>query len=197
MWNRYEQTAVFEKPWLLRFFDQIRFYPVSESELVQIRQDFPRGRYPLRIEESRFNLAEYERFLADNEQDIAQSTERRDAAFQRELQDWIETGAINFSVADEEDDSSAGTALDEGCVAIESGVAGNVWQLCVTEGDSVEAGQAVCLLESMKMEIEIVAPEAGTVRTILRHPGAQVHAGQCLMILEQAPVAAPKESRHD
>ena len=42
MWNRYRKVAAFDgKPWLLRFFDQIRFYPVSADELLRIRRDFP------------------------------------------------------------------------------------------------------------------------------------------------------------
>nr|BFE90757.1 hypothetical protein GCM10020185_12930 [Pseudomonas brassicacearum subsp. brassicacearum] len=42
MWNRYRDVAAFDgKPWLLRFFDQIRFYPVSADELLRIRRDFP------------------------------------------------------------------------------------------------------------------------------------------------------------
>jgi allophanate hydrolase subunit 1 len=47
MWSRYRQNANFEqgKPWLLRFFDQIRFYEVSETELMQMREDFKAGRY--------------------------------------------------------------------------------------------------------------------------------------------------------
>jgi len=52
MWNRYRQTEEFKKPWLLRFFDQIRFYPVTSEELTQIRKDFPRGDYPLKIQET-------------------------------------------------------------------------------------------------------------------------------------------------
>jgi urea carboxylase len=45
MWNRYREVAAFDgKPWLLRFFDQIRFYPVGADELLQIRRDFPLGR---------------------------------------------------------------------------------------------------------------------------------------------------------
>jgi urea carboxylase len=64
MWNRYHEVADFAgKPWLLRFFDQ-RFYPVSAEELLQIRRDFPLGRYPLRIEHSTLRLAEYQQFLA-------------------------------------------------------------------------------------------------------------------------------------
>jgi urea carboxylase len=52
MWNTYRQTTDFElgKPWLLRFFDQIRFYPVSEAELLEHRQDFIHGKFELRIE---------------------------------------------------------------------------------------------------------------------------------------------------
>jgi urea carboxylase len=61
MWNRYREVADFAgKPWLLRFFDQLRFYPVSAEELLQIRRDFPLGRYPLRIEHSTLRLAEYQ-----------------------------------------------------------------------------------------------------------------------------------------
>ena len=61
MWNRWRQTADFTdgKPWLLRFFDQIRFFPVSEEELLKIREDFPLGRYQLKIEETTFSLRDY------------------------------------------------------------------------------------------------------------------------------------------
>lgn len=75
MWNRYRTTEHFEpgKPWLLRFFDQVRFYEVSSDELKQIRRDFPNGDYPIRIEETRFNLKDYEGFLAENERKSATS----------------------------------------------------------------------------------------------------------------------------
>src|SRR3954469_11847506 len=65
MWNRYRQTAEFRdgKQWLLRFFDQIRFYEVSEEELLAHRRDFPLGRFDVRIEETTFSLADYNRFL--------------------------------------------------------------------------------------------------------------------------------------
>jgi urea carboxylase len=69
MWNRWRDASngalEFEpgKPWLLRFFDQIRFFPVSEEELVQIRRDFPAGRYRLKIEKGEFSLRDYNAFL--------------------------------------------------------------------------------------------------------------------------------------
>ena len=47
MWNRWRKTPEFKQPWLLRFFDQIRFFPVGEQELLDIRERFPRGGYRL------------------------------------------------------------------------------------------------------------------------------------------------------
>ncbi|MDN5691604.1 MAG: urea carboxylase, partial [Acinetobacter sp.] len=66
MWSRYRKNANFEagKPWLLRFFDQVKFYEVSEVELLQMREDFKAGRLQLRIEDGVLNLKEYNDFLA-------------------------------------------------------------------------------------------------------------------------------------
>src|SRR5713101_4236615 len=66
MWNTFHQSP----PWLLRFFDQIRFYEVSAQELLEIREDFPHGGYPLRIEEIDFRLRDYHAFL-DSTKDSA------------------------------------------------------------------------------------------------------------------------------
>ena len=90
MWNRWRDArkgaADFEagKPWLLRFFDQIRFYPVSADELTQWRQDFPAGRAKLRMEEGQFSLADYQRFLADNAESIADFKRTQQTAFEAE-----------------------------------------------------------------------------------------------------------------
>src|SRR3954471_16912892 len=72
MWNRVRQTDDFVdgKPWLLRFFDQVRFYPVSADELLAFREDFPRGRVKLKVEESTFKLGEYTEFLRANKASI-------------------------------------------------------------------------------------------------------------------------------
>jgi urea carboxylase len=65
MWNSWRRTPVFEEdtPWLLRSFDQIRFFPVSAAELIEARAAFPHGAYPLAIEPARFSYAEYKGFL--------------------------------------------------------------------------------------------------------------------------------------
>lgn len=187
MWNRYNKTKEFSQPWLLRFFDQIKFYEVSSDELKDIRDDFPKGRYGIEIEETRFNLKEYLGFLKENETEINQFTEKREKAFDEELQRWIESGQINFeSDKDMASDSGLEDALPENCVAVESPVAGNVWKMLVSPADVLEEGQPMMILESMKMEIEIVAPHAGTVFAVSRDEGQQVNAGQPLLILQES-----------
>ena len=49
VWNRYYRTADFTQPWLLRFFDQIRFFPVTGAELQRYREDVIYGRVKLDI----------------------------------------------------------------------------------------------------------------------------------------------------
>ena len=68
MWNPLKETEYFKhgKPWLLDFFDQIRFYPVSAEEILKDREDFLRGRFKIKIEETSFNLGKYEQFLKEH-----------------------------------------------------------------------------------------------------------------------------------
>jgi urea carboxylase len=79
MWNRFRQTDDFSdgKQWLLRFFDQIRFYPVSAEELLKLRAGFPYGRHPLRIEHTHLDLGEYLAFLASQRQSIEAFRQRQ------------------------------------------------------------------------------------------------------------------------
>ncbi|MCH8497343.1 MAG: urea carboxylase [Marinobacter sp.] len=181
MWNRFHQTAEFTEPYLLRFFDQIRFYEVSAEELQHIRKAFPRGGYPLKIEETTFSLAGYEAFLANEAESIAGFTATRNQAFEEELERWVASGQINFE-AQQDLQAHEGHALPDG-TPVESPVAGNIWQLVVKTGDRVEEGQLVAVLESMKMEIEVHAPAAGVVKHIAREEGQQVNAGQVVMVL--------------
>ncbi len=182
MWNRYRRTTEFTQPNLLRFFDQIRFFEVEADELRQIRRDFPKGDYALKIEQTTFSLNEYQAFLETHAGEIQTFTEARNKAFEEELERWVASGQINFeSQQDLAEHDSDG--LPNG-TPVESPVAGSLWKLCVAEGDQVSEGQVVAILESMKMEIEITAPEAGKVIAIARDEGQQINAGQALMVLE-------------
>ena len=103
MWNRWRHGTPgsdFEQPWLLRFFDQIRFEPVSEDALKTIRANFPHGGYALRTEEGSFSLKDYRRFLADNAGSIGAFKATQQAAFEAERERWVAAGQNDFTSDD-------------------------------------------------------------------------------------------------
>jgi len=187
MWNRYRQVAAFEgKPWLLRFFDQIRFYPVSADELLKIRRDFPLGRFELSIEHSQLNLGEYQAFLDRNADGIGAFRSQQQSAFNAERERWIASGQAHF-----DSDEAAAPLTEEapllaGQTSVDSPIAGNLWQVQVAVGERVEAGAPLVVLESMKMEIPVLAPCAGIVREVRVQPGSAIRAGQRVVVLDSA-----------
>ncbi|KAA0875434.1 urea carboxylase [Nitrincola tapanii] len=191
MWNRYRRTQAFEQPWLLRFFDQIRFYEVSQDELQKIRQDFPQGRYPLRIEESHFSLSEYQAFIDAHAQEITDFTLQRNRAFDEELARWHAQGQFDYVVEEVISETIEQDWPEDACV-LDSPVSGSVWQVEVQMGASVKAGQTLMILESMKMEIPIHAPVDGVVSQLRVTAGGRIQAGQALLVLEDEAVLAQR-----
>jgi len=186
MWNRYRQTAEFQQPWLLRFFDQVRFVQVSAEELQQIRQDFPLGKYPIRIEEGEFSLSTYQNFVAENQIDIQQFQQQRQSAFDEELARWRANGQFTFEQDEAVAEQQTQDELPEHTSAVDSPVSGSVWQVKVSEGQAVQAGDLLMVLESMKMEIEVHATESGCVSKVLKQQGAAITAGQTLVWIEHS-----------
>ena len=189
MWNRYRQTADFRdgKQWLLRFFDQIRFYPVSGDELLKLRAGFPYGRHPLRIEESHLDLGEYLKFLEAQRESIDAFRQRQRSAFDAERERWRAAGLAETPIVESAARAEA-PALPEDCVAITSPVSGSVWQIKVAAGQAVEKGDTLVIMEAMKMEIAVLADTAGTVHSIHGIAGAAAHAGDTLLVLQAGAV---------
>ncbi len=69
-------------------------------------------------------------------------------------------------------------------VAVESEIAGSIWKIEVEAGKSVSQGDTLLIIESMKMEIPVVAPGDGTVAEILVNEKDAVSEGQPLLMLE-------------
>ena len=186
MWNTYHRTREFEQPWLLRFFDQIRFYPVSAAELLEIREEFPRGHYPLKIEDGEFRMTEHRAFLESIAKDAGVFRRKQQQAFHEERERWAAAG---HSIAPRTFDT--GVAVDEelalpmGSFPVTAPVTASVWNIAVKPGQQVEAGQSLIVLEAMKMEILVAAPQAGIVDTLVCSQGAMVMAGQRLITLRQ------------
>jgi urea carboxylase len=190
MWNRWRDArhgaTAFEpgKPWLLRFFDQIRFFPVTEDELTQIRKDFPAGRYALRIEEGQFGLHAYRQFLAQHANDISAFKDQQQTAFHEERERWREAGQAEH-VGEEAAPTPKAATEDwpDGARAILTQVPGSVWKVLAQAGDEVAAGDTVAIIESMKMEFPVVAPVAGRLWQVSCREGGTVSAGQAVAVL--------------
>ena len=77
----------------------------------------------------------------------------------------------------------APSAAPAGATNVTAPMPGNIVKIPVTVGQSVEAGDVVCILEAMKMEHEIMAPSAGKVVAIGTSVGATVNTGDVLVSL--------------
>ena len=71
-----------------------------------------------------------------------------------------------------------------GSTKIESQTPGNVWKILLSPGDSVKEGDKIMILEAMKMEIDITAPQDGTIKSINVNINDTVNDGQLLATME-------------
>ena len=180
IWNRRDRHSAFAagKPWLLRFFDQVRFYPVSEAELDRQRAAFAADALPIRMEDSVFRLSEHLAFLEENATEIAEFRRRQAAAYAEEVARWVDDDG---SLSLREPTPSASEAEGD---PIPSAISGNVWKILVAPGEAVQAGQTVVIVEAMKMEFAIEAPRDGLIAACCCTPGQLVNLGQTLLTLE-------------
>jgi urea carboxylase len=185
VWNRWRMTEDFQQPWLLRFFDQLRFYPVTADELLRLRDDVPLGRHKLEIDETVFRFADYEEFLAEHALEIADFRDMQQAAFQAERRRWEEAGLSMNEPAEAVDEEMA-IEIPDGCHTLDSPVTGSVWKIEVAVGSILASGSSALILEAMKMEIPLDADVAVEIVGILVSEGASVKAGQSLVIVRPA-----------
>lgn len=69
-------------------------------------------------------------------------------------------------------------------VNVKSEIAGNVWKIQTKPGDRIEVDGEIMILESMKMEIPVLSPKAGTIKEIKVSEGEAVDEGQLVAILD-------------
>jgi urea carboxylase len=179
MWNQWRDT-----PWLLRFFDQIRFYPVEAEELLDMRDRFAHGKLDLEITDQEFRLRDYHGFLDGIREETGVFKARQQAAFEAERERWREAKLDEIVEAPYEPVAVTERNVPAGCKALKSPAHASVWHIAVKAGDRVEAGQRLVVVESMKMEIAVAAPQRGIVVEVLCRQGEQVTAGQALVFLQ-------------
>ncbi|WP_028591237.1 urea carboxylase [Paenibacillus massiliensis] len=179
MWNSFRETSNFEagKPWLLQFFDQLQFYPVSEAELLNMREEFPRGGFTLEVEETTFHLGTYLEWLGTIEQESGSFRQQQQRAFQAERNYWKELGIAEYVSEPEVAATLEEVEMPEGSLGMSSSMSGSVWKVLVEPGQKVQKGDTIIIEESMKMEFPQLAPTDGMIASIYVSPGDQIKSG--------------------
>jgi len=183
IWNKFLTNPQFApaQPWLLRFFDQVHFYPVEEAELIEQREAFRHGRFEIKIEDEIFDYGAHKQFLTENAESIATFRGRQQAAFELEIAHWAaqeSTAAADISATAfaEEETVPEGDRLT-------SPMHGIIWKVFVEPGQQVEADQPVLIIEAMKMEVAVRSPKAGVIKTIRCKSGQSVATGDILAVI--------------
>ncbi|GMH40935.1 hypothetical protein BSKO_08839 [Bryopsis sp. KO-2023] len=194
MWNTYGRVKPFseEKPWLLDFFDQVRFFEVSEDEIENLRKDFKAGKYEIKMDHEILNMKQYNQMVESIADETAAIKARQkqanaeqnaiDAEILKRLKETSEANALQDSEVNHGDEQD----FDDEAkfVKVPARVSGNIWEVRASVGDIVEAGQTLVILEAMKMEYDILAPLRGLVKSIRVSKSQLVSQGSPLVVLE-------------
>lgn len=191
-----------EIPWLLRFFDRVKFFSVTDDELEELRAKYLRGEYKIKIKTEQFSYAAHKEFLEENKDSIRAFEKKRIEAYTIERRQWV-----SECDSDKKDDSKA-SATDKpketkplpgqantssggtpNTIQVEAEIAARVWSVKVKKEDVVAKGDVLLSLESMKVEISVEAPVAGKVSQVLVSEGDVVSVGDALFVLDSSEVS--------
>ena len=189
IWSHFAQKAPFEPgvPWLLRFFDRIRWYPVSADDLLDARADMAAGRLDVRIDPGVFSMADYAQLLEDNAGSIAEFRQRQAVAFGAERAAWQAAGEFDARDEPAAATDTAAVSAPAGGTVVDAPMTSSVWKVSARPGEVVDTGHPLVILEAMKTEMHVTAPVPGVVLDVLVTPGDQVDSGRALVVL--GPVA--------
>ncbi|KAI1424868.1 urea carboxylase [Xylaria sp. FL1777] len=193
MWDTFGTKPGFtpDQPWLLNPFDKVTFYEVGIEEYDLLARDYFAGRHKWQVTESAFDVRKsYERFLvAQNDPEVIEFKRKRLEAQEEQerieevlYSEWTAANAALNVAVDGVDES-------ENNVSISSPMAANVWKIEVRVGDTVEPGQVVAILEAMKMEVKVLAPNEAQdcqIYAILKKEGSVVDAGDVLVLVRKS-----------
>lgn len=197
VFNRFRKSATpgglfHEDPWALRFFDRIEWYPVSASELLELRAEVEAGRGEFETEEGTFSIKEYDRFLAANDDSISAFRDRQSAAFDQERERWKVSGEFDICDRIGAQDDPSEVEVPDGCVQVTAPFTSTVWKVVVGLGARVAEEDPLMIVEAMKMEASVPVPVAGEVVEVYVKPGEQIVPGQVIAAVRPSErVGAP------
>ncbi|KAK5172580.1 uncharacterized protein LTR77_002700 [Saxophila tyrrhenica] len=185
----YKSGFSIDRPWLYQDFDLLDFYRVSEDELNEQLNLFRAGLYEHKWTDEEFDMAEHNRFLGEVDDEVKDIR-----AKQRKVQEEM-IAAEEESLAKWREDMQK-DKIDEGTVdalladpaisSIDSPMDANVWKIQVEEDQEVNAKDIVAILEAMKLEINVNAPDdlgKAKVERLLVKPGETIKAGGRIALL--------------
>ncbi|PPK49921.1 urea carboxylase [Marinobacter persicus] len=186
IWNKYLKNPQFAEgaPWLLRFFDQVCYYPVSEKELDEMRDQFRAGKLTIKIEEETFDLKSHQAFLDANADSISEFRKMQQAAYAEEVALWKESEAEELDRLAKAPPKPDVSDLEQFGELISAEIAGNIWKCLVKPGDTVAEGDPLVIVEAMKMEFEVNATQSGKISALHVEAGKAVTPGEPLLSIE-------------
>lgn len=188
------------QPYLFENFDTIQFEKVDQKVYDQALREFDAGTYKWKVRETVFDVAQQSEFLdsikeateefrkqqAVSLRKAEEKEERLFAEWQKEVEEAEKRKAAGQSAGQGDNATLEDFASDPSAVPITSSLAANVWKVLVKKGDKVEPGQKVAILEAMKMEIDVVAPEGcSSIKAVLKPPGSSVNPGDAILVAGQ------------
>ena len=118
-----------DEPWLLRFFDQVRFYPVDEAELTGCETTFAKAAPPS-ASKRRYSISRRPRLPRSGSRYIASFRARQQEAFVAEVARWQAESALSI----EEEETEIIEDIDGHLIT--SHMHGSVWKVLVEEGQT-------------------------------------------------------------
>lgn len=193
VWDTFGTKPNFEpnRPWLCEPFDIISFHEVNTEDFSLLENQFETGNYHFDIRDSVFDLAEQHKAIlaSDKNEDVLRFRQLQKEGIEKmqelETSMYADWAKAEKAKAAERLDHVSTLKTDKTAVEIVSPINANVWKVLVKEGDRLQRGQVVAILEAMKMEIEVRTADDETGLTVVgvaSEPGSIVSPGDLLVL---------------
>jgi len=190
IWNKYTENPYFEKgkPWLLRYFDQIQYYQVSDDELTDLRDRFSKGVLDIEVSETTIKPKEVNTFLKSIDKEVKEFRKKQDRAFTKEREHWEASGMIGGeeeSILEDASGIAKEQSIPDGYDAVKAHTSGVVWDILVEPNQCIEKDKAMIILSAMKTEITITSERTYNVQEVAVKKGQLVSQGDILFIVKE------------
>lgn len=176
-----------ETPWLLKIYDRIEYYPVTEDELEVMCEQARNGKFKIDIQDGEFDYGTYNNWLIEHKEEITLLAEKQSKG-NEEFANLIKVANSELEEAmnkPKDDGEIAKLEADPSIVPVYTEVAGRFWKEVSTVGTNVEKGTHIIILEAMKTEMVIPASEKGTVVKICFGNGDFIEAGEIVAYIKK------------